>query len=142
MPVNQTRENLAVWRYMEVIGVVKKGNRVGENCARVSKAPSVSQKVLQQKYLCWLVNQGQVHKTVLPRSCFAFAIRKQGIDTTSGGSFFALLARRTLDRLHGQRRLPFGNHDSQIAVTLGTGALEVLGHEASSGMSWAAGSRC
>ena len=68
MPVNQTRENLAVWRYMEVIGVVKKGNRVGENCARVSKAPSVSQKVLQQKYLCWLVNQGQVHKTVLPRS--------------------------------------------------------------------------
>jgi len=29
VPVNQTRENLAVWRYMEVIGVVKKGNRVG-----------------------------------------------------------------------------------------------------------------
>jgi hypothetical protein len=25
-------------------------------------------------------------------------------------------------------RLPFWDHDSQIAVTLGTGALEVLGH--------------
>ena len=90
VPVNQTHENLAVWRYMEVIGIVEKGNRVGGNYARVCKAPSVSQKVLQQKYPCWLVNQGQVHKTVLPRSWFEFEIRKQGIDTTSRGSSFAL----------------------------------------------------
>src|SRR5215813_9316485 len=34
-----------------------------------------------------------------------------------------------IDRLHGQLALPFGNHDSQAAVTLGTGALEILGHE-------------
>ena len=30
--------------------------------------------------------------------------------------------------LDGDLSLPFGDHDSQIAVTLGTGALEVLGH--------------
>ena len=34
----------------------------------------------------------------------------------------------SIDRLHGHLGLPFGDHDSQIAVTLGTGALEVLGH--------------
>ena len=34
----------------------------------------------------------------------------------------------SIDRLHGHPGLPFGDHDSQIAVTLGTGALEVLGH--------------
>ena len=63
-----------------------------------------------------------MHKTVLPRSCFAFEIRKQGIDTTSEG-LYLLLARRILDRLHRHLGLPFGDHDSQIAVTLGTGAL-------------------
>ena len=33
-----------------------------------------------------------------------------------------------IDRLHGHLGLPFGDHDSQIAVTLGTGALEVFRH--------------
>jgi hypothetical protein len=33
-----------------------------------------------------------------------------------------------IDSLHGHLALPFGNHVSQIAVTLGTGALEALGH--------------
>jgi hypothetical protein len=33
-----------------------------------------------------------------------------------------------IDRLHGHLGLPFGDYDSQIAVTLGAGALEVLGH--------------
>jgi hypothetical protein len=31
----------------------------------------------------------------------------------------------SVDRLHGHPGLPFGDHDSQIAVTLGTGALKV-----------------
>ena len=34
----------------------------------------------------------------------------------------------SIDRLHWHLGLPFGNHDSQIAISLGTGALEVLGH--------------
>jgi hypothetical protein len=36
----------------------------------------------------------------------------------------------SVDRLHGHLDLPFGDHDSQIAVTLGTGAWEVLGRSA------------
>jgi hypothetical protein len=38
----------------------------------------------------------------------------------------------SIDRLHGHLGLPFRDHDSQIAVTLGTGALEVFGHSISS----------
>jgi hypothetical protein len=34
----------------------------------------------------------------------------------------------SIDRLHRHLGLPFGNHDSQIAITLGTGALEILSH--------------
>ena len=34
----------------------------------------------------------------------------------------------SVDRLQGHRRFPFGDHDPQVAVTPGTGALEVLGH--------------
>jgi hypothetical protein len=34
----------------------------------------------------------------------------------------------SIDRLHGHLGLPFGDHDSQIAVTLGAGALEVFRH--------------
>jgi hypothetical protein len=34
----------------------------------------------------------------------------------------------SIDRLHWHLCLSFRNHDSQITVTLGTGALEVLGH--------------
>ena len=33
-----------------------------------------------------------------------------------------------IDRLHWHLGLAFGDDDSQIAVTLGTGALEILGH--------------
>jgi hypothetical protein len=36
------------------------------------------------------------------------------------------------DPLHVHLGLPFGNHDSQIAVTLGAGAVELLGHSISS----------
>jgi hypothetical protein len=34
----------------------------------------------------------------------------------------------SIDRLHGHLGLPFGDHNSQIAITLGTGAIEILGH--------------
>jgi hypothetical protein len=33
-----------------------------------------------------------------------------------------------IDRLHWKFGLPFGNQDSQISVTLETGALEILRH--------------
>jgi hypothetical protein len=36
----------------------------------------------------------------------------------------------SIDRLHGHVGLSFGDHDSQIVITLGTGALKVLGHSA------------
>src|SRR5262249_14917478 len=34
----------------------------------------------------------------------------------------------SINRLNENLGLPFGDHDSQIAVTLGTGALEISGH--------------
>jgi hypothetical protein len=34
----------------------------------------------------------------------------------------------SIDRLHRHLGLPFGDHDSQIAITLGAGALKVFGH--------------
>jgi hypothetical protein len=36
----------------------------------------------------------------------------------------------SIDRLHRHLGLSFGDHDSQIAITLGTGALKVLRHSA------------
>ena len=50
-----------------------------------------------------------------------------GVTGDTGGRSFYKVSYED-DRLHGHLGLSFGDHDSQIAVTLRAGALKVLGH--------------
>jgi hypothetical protein len=127
VPVNQTRENLAVWRYMEVIGVVKKVIGWEKIAHRFPRLRPCHKKCCNKNTSAGWLTRDKCTRLYFREAALHLKFVSKELTLLPEG-LSLLLARRTLDRLHGQRRLPFGDHDSQIAVTLGTGALEVLGH--------------